>query len=157
MKIILASVGRQHESYIQQGVQDFSGRIEKYYRTEWLLIPSPKNAALMDEKTLKLQEAKIILQQIEDQDFLVLLDERGRQISSPELAKLIQQKANDSTKRLMFLIGGAYGVDTSVVERSNFTWSLSKLVFPHMLVRLMLAEQIYRACTILRNEKYHHS
>lgn len=157
MRIILASVGRQHENYIQQGVQDFTGRIEKYFRTEWLLIPVPKNAALMDEKTLKLQEAKIILQQVEDQDFLVLLDERGKQLSSPELANLIQQKANDSTKRVIFLIGGAYGADLSVMQRANFTWSLSKLVFPHMLVRLVLAEQIYRACTILRNEKYHHS
>lgn len=157
MKIILASVGRQHESYVQQGIQGFSARIEKYFRTEWLLISSPKNAAVMDEKTLKQQEAKIILQQIEEQDFLVLLDERGTQLSSPELASFIQQKANDSTRRLIFLIAGAYGADKSVMQRANYTWSLSKLVFPHMLVRLMLAEQVYRACTILRNEKYHHS
>jgi 23S rRNA (pseudouridine1915-N3)-methyltransferase len=77
-------------------------------------------------------------------------------LDSPGLAKLIQQKANQSAQRIVFLIGGAYGVDQSIKERANFTWSLSDLVFPHMLVRLILAEQVYRACSILANEKYHH-
>ncbi|MFM9634934.1 23S rRNA (pseudouridine(1915)-N(3))-methyltransferase RlmH, partial [Streptomyces galilaeus] len=87
---------------------------------------------------------------------LLLLDERGKLLSSPELAQLLQQKANESTKRLLILIGGAFGVDETVNKRANYTISLSKLVFPHMLVRLIIAEQVYRACTILRNEKYHH-
>jgi 23S rRNA (pseudouridine1915-N3)-methyltransferase len=77
-------------------------------------------------------------------------------INSPGLANLIQQKANQSTQKLIFLIGGAYGVNDEIKKRANFTWSLSQLVFPHMLVRLLLAEQIYRACSILANEKYHH-
>jgi 23S rRNA (pseudouridine1915-N3)-methyltransferase len=77
-------------------------------------------------------------------------------LDSPGLAKLIQQKANQSAQRIVFLIGGAYGVEQSIKDRANFTWSLSELVFPHMLVRLILAEQIYRACSILANEKYHH-
>jgi len=91
------------------------------------------------------------------EDYLVLLDERGKQISSPELAGFLQQRANESTKRVVFLIGGAFGVDESVMKRADYTWSFSKLVFPHMLVRLVLSEQIYRACSIIRNEKYHHS
>jgi 23S rRNA (pseudouridine1915-N3)-methyltransferase len=90
-------------------------------------------------------------------DHLILLDERGKQLSSPGLAQLINQKANQSVSRLVFLIGGAYGVSEEIQSKANFTWSLSQLVFPHMLVRLILAEQLYRACTILRNEKYHHS
>ena len=77
-------------------------------------------------------------------------------LSSPGLAKLIQQKANQSTHRIVFLIGGAYGVTEEIKAKAQFTWSLSELVFPHMLVRLILAEQIYRACSILSNEKYHH-
>lgn len=99
----------------------------------------------------------MILEQIRKEDLLVLLDERGKQLSSPELAQFIQQKANSSVKNLVFLIGGAFGVDNAVTQRADFVWSLSKLVFPHMLVRLILAEQVYRACTILKNEKYHHS
>jgi 23S rRNA (pseudouridine1915-N3)-methyltransferase len=86
----------------------------------------------------------------------VLLDERGKELSSPKLAEFIQQRANESTRKLIFLIGGIYGVDEAIFKRANYTWSLSKLVFPHMLVRLMLAEQLYRACTIIKNEKYHH-
>jgi 23S rRNA (pseudouridine1915-N3)-methyltransferase len=87
---------------------------------------------------------------------LILLDEKGKMLSSPGLANLIQQKANQSAQKIIFLIGGAYGVDETIQQRANFTWSISELVFPHMLIRLMLAEQIYRACSILANEKYHH-
>ena len=89
-------------------------------------------------------------------DVLILLDEKGKMLSSPGLANLIQQKANQSAQRIVFLIGGAYGVDDEIKKRANFTWSISDLVFPHMLVRLILAEQVYRACSILANEKYHH-
>jgi 23S rRNA (pseudouridine1915-N3)-methyltransferase len=84
------------------------------------------------------------------------LDEKGKELSSPELAKFLQQRANEGNKNVVFLVGGAFGVDARIMKRANFTWSLSKLVFPHQLVRLILAEQLYRAATILRNEKYHH-
>jgi 23S rRNA (pseudouridine1915-N3)-methyltransferase len=157
MKIQLWSVGKAHEPYIKMGVDDFTGRIGKYFPVEWLIIPAPKNAASLEEKAYKKQEAVLILQHIVKDDWLVLLDERGRQLSSPELANFIQQRANESIKRIIFLVGGAFGVDETIMQRANYTWSLSKLVFPHMLVRLMLAEQIYRACTILKNEKYHHN
>jgi 23S rRNA (pseudouridine1915-N3)-methyltransferase len=88
---------------------------------------------------------------------LVALDEKGKQWHSEELSNFIQQCANQSSQNIIFLIGGAYGLHETIIKRANFTWSLSKLVFPHQLVRLILSEQIYRACTILRNEKYHHS
>ena len=91
------------------------------------------------------------------EDDLILLDETGKQLSSEDLAKFIQARANGSTKNIVFLIGGAYGVSEAVKKRANYTWSLSKLVFPHQLVRLILDEQVYRACSINRNEKYHHS
>jgi 23S rRNA (pseudouridine1915-N3)-methyltransferase len=156
MKIALVSVGKAHELYLNDGIDDFTSRINKYFKADWQLIGAPKNAANMSELELKKAEASIILQNIQKDDFLILLDERGKLLSSPEVANLLQQRANESTKRIIFLIGGAFGVDDSIIKRANFTWSLSKLVFPHMLVRLILAEQIYRACTILRNEKYHH-
>ena len=156
MKIQLWSIGKPHESYIQQGIQDFTNRITKYFPVEWALISPPKNAAVLSEIDLKKAEGIIIQNQLLKDDFLVLLDERGKNISSPELATFLQQRANESTKRLVFLIGGAFGVDNTVNQRANYIWSFSKLVFPHQIVRLILAEQVYRACSILRNEKYHH-
>jgi len=156
MKLQLWSVGKAHESYAKTGIEDFTKRINNYFPADWHIVSPPKNAAHLSEVELKKAEAAMLLQQIQKDDYLVLLDERGKQISSPELALWLQKRANESTKRIVFLIGGAFGVDQMVMRRADYTWSLSKLVFPHMLVRLLLTEQIYRACTILRNEKYHH-
>ncbi|MBC7650773.1 MAG: 23S rRNA (pseudouridine(1915)-N(3))-methyltransferase RlmH [Deinococcales bacterium] len=156
MKIQLWSIGKPHELYVQQGILDFTSRISKYFSVVWTIISPPKNAAVLSEIDLKKAEGIIIQNQLQKDDYLVLLDERGKQISSPELATFLQQRANESTRNVIFLIGGAYGVDEQIFKRSNYTISLSKMVFPHMLVRLILAEQVYRACSILRNEKYHH-
>ena len=156
MKIQLWSIGKPHETYVQQGIQDFTNRISKYFPVEWNVISPPKNAAVLSEIDLKKAEAIIIQNQLQKDDFLVLLDERGKQITSPELASFLQQRGNESTKNIVFLIGGAFGVDDTIFKRANYILSLSKMVFPHMLVRLILAEQVYRACSILRNEKYHH-
>lgn len=156
MKLRFCSIGKSHDKYIKEGVEDFTNRISKYFKVEWAVIASPKSAASLSEAELKKQEAALVLQFLNEDDFLVLLDERGKNISSVELSELLQKKANDSTRNIVFLIGGAFGVDATLAKRAGFTWSLSKLVFPHMLVRLILAEQVYRACTILRNEKYHH-
>ncbi len=157
MKIQLWSIGKPHETYIKDAVGEFTQRISKYAGVEWKIIGPPKNASSMSEEVLKKQEGLIVLQQLSKDDYLVLLDERGKMISSIELAAIIQQRANESTKQLVFLIGGAFGADEAVKQRANFTWSLSKLVFPHMIVRLVLAEQVYRAFSILANEKYHHA
>ena len=157
MKIQCWSIGKNHESYVKEGIEDFTRRLSKYFPVEWNLIPTPKNAGMLSETDLKKKEGETILEWLKKEDYLVLLDERGKAFTSPELAEFIQVRANESTKTIVFLIGGAYGVDEAVVKRANAKWSLSKLVFPHQLVRLILAEQLYRACTILRNEKYHHS
>lgn len=156
MKIQLISVGKPHDKNLNLSIEDFSNRIKKYYPIEFQIIPTAKNAANLSEVELKKNEALIILSQLQKDDFLVLLDERGKQLSSIELAEFIQQRANESCKRIVFLIGGAFGVDKQIMDRANYLWSISKLVFPHMIVRLILAEHIYRACSILRNEKYHH-
>jgi len=153
LKIAICSVGKANESYIKEGVDQFTKRIGHYYPIDWVLITSSK---LTEPAQIKKAEADSIIKALAKTDILILLDEKGKMLDSPGLAKLIQQKANQSAQRIVFLIGGAYGVDQSIKERANFTWSLSELVFPHMLVRLILAEQIYRACSILANEKYHH-
>lgn len=157
MKIACWSVGKAHESYVREGVESFTKRLNHYFKTEWTLLPVPRATGMLSEMDLKKKEADTILDWLDKDDYLVLLDERGKQLRSEELARQLQQRANESTKRLVFLIGGAYGVDEQVFKRANLVWSLSSLVFPHQLVRLILAEQLYRAATILKNEKYHHS
>jgi len=153
MKISIWSVGKNHEAYIKDGVAEFTKRISHYYPIDWQIIaPSKANQPI----AIKKEEAQNIMKQMASNDVLILLDETGKMLSSPGLAQLIQQKANQSTQKIIFLIGGAYGVSDDIKKRANHTWSLSQLVFPHMLVRLILSEQIYRACSILANEKYHH-
>ncbi|MEO9003570.1 MAG: 23S rRNA (pseudouridine(1915)-N(3))-methyltransferase RlmH [Ginsengibacter sp.] len=156
MKISLWCVGKSHEQYIEDGVAIFTNRISHYYPVEWKIFTSPAYGTCNQDQVRK-AEAAPILSSLKSNDVLITLDEKGKQWTSIELADFIQQKANDSSKNLIFLIGGAYGTHESLFKRSLFIWSLSKLVFPHQLVRLILSEQIYRACSINRNEKYHHS
>ncbi|MBU3715197.1 MAG: 23S rRNA (pseudouridine(1915)-N(3))-methyltransferase RlmH [Ferruginibacter sp.] len=157
MKITIFSVGKSHEKYLEEGIKLFSDRISHYYPIHWEIIPPPRHAGKMDVAELKSEEGRLILSRLLSGDCLILLDERGKLLSSPDVAALITQKANQGISKLVFLIGGAYGVSEDVKARAQLIWSLSPLVFPHMLVRLILSEQLYRACTILRNEKYHHS
>ena len=156
MKISLWSIGKNNEAYIKTGVQDFTDRISKYFKIEWNIIPVPKNAGMLSEMDLKKKEGETILKWLTKDDYLIALDERGKQMDSEGLAGFIQKRANESVKNLVFLIGGIYGLDEAVLKKANYTWSLSQLTFPHQLVRLILVEQLYRACTIMRNEKYHH-
>lgn len=156
MKLSFWSIGKSNESFVTKGVEEFTKRISRYYKVDWTIIPTPKNAATLSEAELKKKEAEVVMGLLNKEDYLVVLDEKGKQLFSEELAALIQQRANESSKNLVFLIGGAFGVDDAILKRANYTWSLSRLVFPHQLVRLILSEQVYRACTILKNEKYHH-
>jgi 23S rRNA (pseudouridine1915-N3)-methyltransferase len=156
MKIQLWSVGKNHDPYIKTGVEDFTKRISKYYPVQWTIIPPLKNAAVLSEQDLKKKEAEVVIASLQKEDYLIVLDENGKSLSSAGLAQFIQARGNESIKNLVFLIGGAYGLDETILKRSNYLWSLSALTFPHQLVRIILAEQVYRACTILRNEKYHH-
>jgi 23S rRNA (pseudouridine1915-N3)-methyltransferase len=145
MKIQFWSIGKNHDRTIKDAIEDFTKRISKYFPVEWTIIPVPKNAGMMSEMDLKKKE-----------DYLVALDENGKEMTSENLAEFIQARGNESIKTLVFLVGGAFGLDKMILQRANYKWSLSQLTFPHQLVRLILAEQVYRACTIIRNEKYHH-
>ena len=156
MKFQFINIGKPHDDALKKSIDDFTKRINNYYKTDWLIIPPLKNAASLSPNMLKENEAQTLLSKINKDDFLVLLDETGKELSSVELANFISNKANAATRSMVFLIGGAFGVSHAIKQRADFSWSLSRLVFPHMIVRLILAEQVYRACTILRNEKYHH-
>jgi 23S rRNA (pseudouridine1915-N3)-methyltransferase len=156
MKISFWSIGKSNEHYIKEGVEEFTHRISKYFKVSWNIIPVPKNAGMLSEMDLKKKEGEIILQWLTKDDYLVALDGKGKELTSEGLADLIRARTDESKKQLIFLIGGAYGIDDAILNRANFKWSLSRLTFPHQLVRLILAEQVYRACTILKNEKYHH-
>ena len=156
MKIVFWSIGKPHEAYTKGGVEEFTKRVNNYFKAGWEIIPPVKNAAKMPVEEVKRAEAVLVLQKLQKDDFFIVLDERGKQLSSEELAGQLQHCANISAKRVVFLIGGAFGIADTLLEKAHFKWSLSKLVFPHQLVRLILAEQVYRACTILKNEKYHH-
>ena len=156
MKIRLWTVGKAHETYVHEGITMFTKRLNNYFPADWTIISPPKQAASMDALMLKQKEGEVILNMLTKDDNLVLLDEKGKTFSSDGIAKLLEMHMAAGTKTLVFLIGGAFGVSDEVRARANTIWSLSLLVFPHQLVRLILAEQLYRACTITRNEKYHH-
>ena len=157
MKISCWAIGKANEPYVKEGVEEFTKRVSRYYKVEWNIIPVPKNAGMMSEMDLRKKEAEMVLSFLKKEDYLVALDEHGRQWTSEEFAGFIEDRASQSVKNLVFLIGGAYGLDKTILQRADHGLGLSKLTFPHQLVRLILAEQLYRACSILRNEKYHHS
>ena len=157
MKINFWTIGKSHESFVKEGVEMFTKRIANYYSVEWTIIPNPKNGGNMEPFLLKIKEGEMLVSLITKDDYVVLLDERGKSFTSEAFSKFLEQRAVDSTKNLIFIIGGAYGVSEAVMQRANVKWSLSHLVFPHQIVRLLLAEQVYRACSIIKNEKYHHA
>ena len=140
MKIILASVGKAHDAEYAGLINEFTNRLNKYIETEWLII----------------NKDELFLEKVKSEDYFILLDERGKELDNVNFAKQIERVYNSGKKRLVFLIGGAYGVNDNVKSRADFIMSFSKLVFPHMLMRIMLAEQLYRAHTIMKGEKYHH-
>ncbi len=156
MKLSLWTIGKAHDDYVQKGITEFTKRINQYFPVEWKIIPVPKNAASLPEAEQKKKEGAVILELLKPGDYLVALDEYGKSFGSEGIAHFLQQRATESTRSVVFLIGGAFGLDEAVLRAARVKWSLSELTFPHQLVRLILAEQIYRACTILHNEKYHH-
>ncbi len=155
MKIIILSVGKKHDEFIKGIVSEYEKRLGHYVDLSWQFVPGQitdsKNAHDGVER-----EGKEILNKLEPVDRVILLDEIGREWSTMDLAEAMESFQSQSIKRLVFIIGGAYGVSKSIRLRAQYTWSLSKLTFPHMLVRVILVEQLYRAFSILNGSKYHH-
>lgn len=151
MAIKVLAIGKKHESWVSEGIERYESRLKKPYVADWVLLP---HSALSDDRARE-DESERILSRLADRDFVVLLDEIGDEVDSPQLSRLL-----DSTftagRAIAIIIGGAYGVDDRVRQRADFVWSLSPLVFPHQLVRLILAEQLYRAQQIAAGHPYHH-
>jgi 23S rRNA (pseudouridine1915-N3)-methyltransferase len=148
MKFELIFVGKTTEKYLTEGIDIYLKKL-KYYVPADIVIVNSKSSSADDE-------ANAIVKKISSNDFLILLDEKGRQLDSSTLSKQIQKWMNQSYKKIVFITGGAYGVNDSLRKRANFIWSLSDLTFTHQMVRLLLTEQLYRAMTILKGEAYHH-
>lgn len=146
MKILFITIGKQNDSLIGDAVSEYTNRINKYFKTEWKVIPTS------DIK----KEGENILKNIETDDYLVVLDDKSKELDTILLSQFIEKRMIDGDKRIVFVIGGAYGISDEVFKRANFKWSLSKLTFPHQIVRLILAESVYRAITVIKNEPYHH-
>ncbi len=156
MKIQVWSIGKDNDPYIRDGIAVFQKRLQHYVDFELRLIPTVKQAASLSVPELKKQEARIITDMLQPQDYLVALDEHGKMMTTLQLADFLQQRTNAGTRQLVLLIGGAFGLDPVILQRAQLKLSLSSLTFPHQLVRLILAEQLYRAYSVLHNEKYHH-
>lgn len=151
MAIRIISVGRKHEKWIEAGIERFQTRLKKPFDVSWHLIA---HSAQQGDQAREEESAKII-KALKEREFVLLLDERGKNFTSPQLSQLLQSSF-DSGLSVTVIIGGAYGVTEQLRQQAHQVWSLSNLVFPHQLVRLMLAEQIYRAQEISAGRSYHH-
>jgi 23S rRNA (pseudouridine1915-N3)-methyltransferase len=147
MKIVLLSVGKEKHEISHDLIKYYELKLLRYAPVEWVFVP---------HDATKEKESEKILSLIKKEDYVVLLDEQGRDMKSEALAELVENRMVDSVRRMVFVIGGAYGVSSSIMSRANYIWKLSPLVFPHMIVRVIVMEQLYRAFTIIKGEKYHH-
>jgi 23S rRNA (pseudouridine1915-N3)-methyltransferase len=154
MKIELWAIGKTDTAYIKEGIALYEKRLKHYITFELVILPDVKNPPLSAD-ALKIKEGEIILGKLQKDDVLIALDERGKMYGSMEFADFIEQKQNQSTKRLILLIGGAYGFSEAVYQKANSQISLSKMTFSHQMIRLFFVEQLYRAFTIIKGEKYH--
>ncbi|MEO0789254.1 MAG: 23S rRNA (pseudouridine(1915)-N(3))-methyltransferase RlmH [Bacteroidota bacterium] len=155
MKIACWYIGKTRENYLREGEAIYLKRLKHYWPVEAMEWPDIKGAGKMNPEQLKAKEAELILQKLSTQDGLIILDEGGKMMGSVEMASWLDKQLQQPYKRLVFLVGGAFGFDASIYSRANAKLSLSKLTFSHQMVRLFLLEQLYRSATILRNEPYH--
>jgi len=156
MKIELHAIGKHGFPFVDEGIKMYQQRIDRYVRFEYFIHPDVKNVASLSESERKKRESKLLLDNIIEGDYIVLLDEKGKLLSSRELSLFVQQRMNAGNKTVKFMIGGAYGFSEDLYLRADQKISLSKLTFPHDLVRLVFIEQLYRSLTIIKGEKYHH-
>lgn len=155
MKTELILVGKTNDKHFVAGIKDYTERIGHYMPFEIKVIPELKNTKSISEEQQKQREGELILKQVQPSDMLVLLDEHGVEHRSVEFAAWLQKK-QQTARRLVFVIGGPYGFSEDVYARANEKISLSRMTFSHQMVRLVFTEQIYRACTIIKGEPYHH-
>lgn len=157
MKISLLLIGKTTPSYLQAAIDDYANRLPHYTSFEIITLPDVKNPKTLTQEQLKQREGDAFLSKLNTDDYLVLLDDKGAEYTSPEFANFIQQRTNSGIRRLVFVIGGAFGFSPDLYARANHKLSLSRLTFSHQLVRPIFLEQLYRAHTILKKEPYHHA
>lgn len=155
MRIKLICIGKTTDDYLKDGIGKFCGRIKHYANLEIVEYPEIKGTGKSAEK-MKEEEGKLIMSKIDKSDYLILLDENGNHFTSVEFAQQLQNKMNRSLSSVVFLVGGPFGFSQEIYARANEKISLSKMTFSHQMVRLVFVEQLYRAFTILKGEKYHH-
>ncbi len=155
MKVRVLCMGKTDIPYLREGIADYLTRLKRALNVEFTEIPELKNTGSLNPNQVREKEASLLLQRIPDPAFVVLLDERGKEMRSLVFAEWLQQRFNQGFKEIIFVVGGAYGFDEKVRKRAAMTLSLSSMTFSHQLVRLLFMEQLYRAMTILRNEPYH--
>lgn len=155
MKVIVYTVGKTSEAYLREGIGIYEKRLRHYLPVSFEVIPDVKNAGKLSPEQLKAREGEAILGRLRNDDGLILLDERGKQFGSVAFAGWLDQQLQRPYKRLVFVVGGAFGFADEVYARANGKLSLSPMTFSHQMIRLFFAEQLYRGMTILRGEKYH--
>lgn len=156
MKIVILAVGPVKTDIMQRGIDEYLRRASRYQPVEMIVVPDVKSARSLTESVQKQKEGEMISAALQPGDFVVLLDERGREQTSREFADFIGKKMVQGFKRLVFVVGGPYGFSDQIYSRADTKLSLSRMTFTHEMVRLFFVEQIYRAMTILRGEPYHH-
>lgn len=155
MKVECWVIGKTNERYLEEGIALYTRRLQRYLPFDLIVMPDVKNAGKHSPDQLKEKEAEGVLNRLKQEDFLILLDEGGKEFRSADFAVYLEQRLQLSFRRLVFLVGGAYGFAPSLYERRNEALALSRMTFSHQMVRLFFLEQLYRAMTILRNEPYH--
>ena len=156
MRITLLTVGKTDKKWVQEGIKIYADRLKHYIPFSITEIPELKNVSAFTKEQIKTKEGELILKNIRPSDDLILLDEHGKEYTSVEWSKFIEQRMSRSGKDIVFVIGGAYGFSQEVYSRSDAKVSLSKMTFSHQMVRAIFVEQIYRAFTIMKGEPYHH-
>ena len=156
MKIKLLVVGKTKDSLLVQLTDDYIKRLTHYTNFEFQMIPDLKKVKNLSKSEIKEKEGILLVNQVDNTDWVVILDEKGKEYTSTQFSNFLQKKMNAGHKQLVFIIGGAYGFSDAVYQRANEKVSLSKMTFSHQMIRLFAVEQIYRGFTILKNEPYHH-
>jgi 23S rRNA (pseudouridine1915-N3)-methyltransferase len=156
MKITLLQTGKTTDKHISELADLYSNRIKKYTGFEIITIPDVKNTKNMPVQEQKAKEATKIIQSVTDDDYIILLDERGKELRTLEFSGILEKMFFLPKKRIVFIIGGPWGFSEAVYKRADYKMSLSKMTYPHQLVRLLFLEQLYRVFTIIKGEPYHH-
>jgi len=156
MKIVLLVVGKTNEKYLLEGISEYQNRLKFYIPFQLDVIPELKNTKNLSFQLQKEKSSDLILQSLQESDEVILLDEHGKEYTSVNFARFMEQKMSASPKRLVFVIGGPYGFSEKLYERANGKLSVSLMTFSHQMIRLIFIEQLYRAMTIIKGEPYHH-